>query len=98
MPIGSYKVSVTKSGFGKVIRENIEVKLNDTTLTNFEINPAISESVTITDEPPQINTTNPELKGTLTEQQIEAKPSFNQGNLLILAENFYRILGKSGFR
>jgi Carboxypeptidase regulatory-like domain len=88
LPIGKYKVSVEKSGFGKVIRENIEIRLNDTTGVNFRLDPKISESVTVTDEPAPINTTNAEVKGTLTEQQIEAKPTLNQGNFLTLAETF----------
>ncbi len=88
IPIGNYKVTAIKSGFGKVIRENIEIRLNDTTQVNFRIDPTVTESVTVTDEPAPINTTNAEVKGTLTEIQIEAKPTLNQGNFLTLAETF----------
>jgi Carboxypeptidase regulatory-like domain len=88
LPIGMYKVSIDKSGFGKVVRENIEIRLNDTTNVSFRLDPKISESVTVTDEPAPINTTNSEVKGTLTEVQIEAKPTLNQGNFLTLAETF----------
>ena len=88
LPIGRYTVKASKSGFGTVIRENIEVKLNETTGVNFKIDPTVTESVTITDEPPPINTTNSEVKGTLSEREIEAKPTFNQGNFLTLAETF----------
>ncbi len=88
LPIGKYKVSIDKSGFGKVVRQNIEIRLNDTTGVNFRLDPKINEAVTITDEPAPINTTNSEVKGTLTEQQIESKPTLNQGNFLTLAETF----------
>jgi hypothetical protein len=88
LPIGKYTVTATKSGFGTVIRENIEVKLNETTGVDFKIDPTVTESVTITDEPPPINTTNAEVKGTLTTLEIEAKPTLNQGNFLTLAETF----------
>ncbi len=88
LPIGTYKVTATKSGFGTIVRTNITVSLNDTASVNFKINPAITESVTVTDEAAPINTTNAEVKGTLTEQQIEAKPTLNQGNFLTLAETF----------
>src|SRR5688572_12123444 len=73
LPLGKYQVTANKTGFGKVIRENIEVTLNDTISVDFKIDPTVTESVTITDEPPPINTTNAEVKGTLTAQQIEAK-------------------------
>jgi hypothetical protein len=88
LPIGTYKVTATKSGFGIVVRANITVSLNDTTSVNFKVDPTITESVTVTDEAAPINTTNAEVKGTLTEQQIEAKPTLNQGSFLTLAETF----------
>lgn len=88
LPIGNYTVTATKSGFGTVIRENITIRLNETTAVDFKIDPTVTASVTVTDEPPPINTTNAEIKGTLTSQEIEAKPTLNQGNFLTLAETF----------
>lgn len=88
LPIGKYNVTASLAGFGTIIRENIEVRLNDTTNVNFTLNPAVSETVTITDEPPPINTTNAEIKSTFREMDIEAKPTLNQGNFLTLAETF----------
>lgn len=88
LPIGKYSVKVSQQGFGNVVRENVGVTLNDTVQVDFKLNPQVSETVTITDEPPPINTTNAEIKGTLTTQEIEAKPTFNQGNFLTLAETF----------
>lgn len=88
LPIGKYTVTSTKTGFGTIVRENIDVRLNETSSVNFRIDPTVSASVTITDEAPPINTENAEVKGTLTEREIEAKPTFNQGNFLTLAETF----------
>ncbi|MCA1639287.1 MAG: carboxypeptidase-like regulatory domain-containing protein, partial [Acidobacteria bacterium] len=88
LPLGRYRVSANQAGFGLVTRENIDVTLNQTTQVDFRLDPSVSAEVTITDEPPPINTTNAEVKGTLTTQEIEAKPTFNQGNFLTLAETF----------
>jgi hypothetical protein len=55
---------------------------------DFKIDPSVTATVTIDDEPPLINTTNSEVKGTLSEREIEAKPTFNQGSFLTLAETF----------
>ncbi len=88
LPIGKYRVKANRQGFGEIIRENINVTLNETTQVDFSLNPAISESVTITDEPPPINTTNGQIASSLTSEQIQERPVFNQGNFLTLAETF----------
>lgn len=88
LPLGKYKVTVNKSGFGTVIRENIEVTLNQTTAVDFKIDPSVTATVTINEEPPQINTTNSQIAGSLTSQQITERPVLNQGNFLTLAETF----------
>src|SRR4028119_398899 len=88
LPIGKYRVTANQAGFAPVRRENITVTLNETAQVDFTLDPSVSAEVVITDEPPPINTTNSEVKGTLTEREIEAKPTFNQGNFLTLAETF----------
>ncbi|MDQ4123424.1 MAG: TonB-dependent receptor [Acidobacteriota bacterium] len=88
LPVGRYRVSANRSGFAPITRGNVDVPLNETVQVNFKLDPSVREEVVITDEPPPINTTNAEVKGTLTEREIEAKPTFNQGNFLTLAETF----------
>ena len=88
MPLGRYTATAVKSGFGQVTRENVEVTLNDTTSADFMLNPTVTEAVTVTAEPPLINTTNAEVKGSLTTQEILDKPTQAQGNFLTLAETF----------
>jgi outer membrane receptor protein involved in Fe transport len=88
LPLGRYSVAVNQSGFAVVKQENVTVRLNETVLVDVTLDPSVSAEVVITDEPPPINTTNAEVKGTLTEREIEAKPTFNQGNFLTLAETF----------
>ncbi|HXG82993.1 MAG TPA: carboxypeptidase regulatory-like domain-containing protein, partial [Pyrinomonadaceae bacterium] len=88
LPLGRYRVTANQAGFGLVRRENVDVTLNQTIQADFRLDPSVSAEVTITDEPPPINTTNAEVKGTLTTQEIEAKPTFNQSSFLSLAETF----------
>lgn len=88
LPIGRYQVTATRGDFGTVIRENIEITLNDTVNADFELNPSVSGAVTITDEPAPINTNNAEVKGSLSSQEIQERPVLNQGNFLTLAETF----------
>ncbi len=88
LPLGRYSVAVNQSGFAVVTQENVTVRLNETVQVDITLDPSVRAEVVITDEPPPINTTNAEVKGTLTEREIEAKPTFNQGNFLTLAETF----------
>jgi len=88
LPLGRYKVTANQSGFGVVIRENIDVTLNQTTQVDFKLDPSVSAEVTITDEPAPINTTNGQIASSLTSEQIQERPVANQGNFLTLAETF----------
>ena len=88
LPIGNYRVTINQTGFAPVTRENIQITLNETRQVDFKLDPSVRAEVIINDEPAPINTTNAEVKGTLTAQEIEAKPTFNQGSFLSLAETF----------
>lgn len=88
LPIGRYVVEVSRSDFNKVIRENVSVNLNDTTVVNVRLEAGVTGEVTITDEPPPINSTNAQIAGSLTSQQILERPVANQTNFLTLAETF----------
>jgi hypothetical protein len=88
LPLGNYIVDATRNDFNKVIQENVTINLNETKVVNFRLDPTISGVVTITDEPPLINSTNAQIAGSLTTQQITERPVFNQGNFLTLAETF----------
>ena len=88
MPIGRYTATAVKSGFGQVTRENVAVTLNSTTTADFALNPTITEAVTVTSESAPINTSNAEVKGSLSTQEILDRPTSNQTNFLTLAETF----------
>src|SRR5260370_6042860 len=57
LPIGRYRVTASLSGFGSVLRENVEVTLNNTTVVDFTLDPKVSEQVRVTAEQPHIATT-----------------------------------------
>jgi len=89
LPIGRYTVTAKLDGFQTVVREGVQVSLNDTRVLNFEQKPSgVAETVTVTGEAPRINSTNAEVKGVLTEQQIIDKPALNPGSFLDLASIF----------
>lgn len=88
LPIGRYEVDATTQGFNKLVKENVEVSLNNTTVADFRLSPSVSGEVTITTDPPQINTTNQQVASSLTNTQIQEIPVANQSNFLTLAETF----------
>ncbi len=89
LPIGRYSVTARLAGFATVVRENIDVGLNQTRVADFQLKPsAREETVTVVGAAPPINTVNAEVKGALTAQQIADKPTLNPGSFLSLAEIF----------
>src|SRR5436309_6584602 len=88
VPIGRYRVTAVLSGFGTIVRENIQVGLNETQVVDFRLDPRMTSAVTVTAESPAVNTTSAEVKGSLTAEQIEDKPTLNPGTFLGLAETF----------
>ncbi len=89
LPLGRYSVTASGTGFSKVVQENIEITLNQTKVLDFTLNPSgLTEAVIVSADPAPINTTNGEIKGSLNTQEIQDKPTFNQGSFLTLAETF----------
>src|SRR5438093_6714626 len=80
--IGRYRVTAVLSGFGTIVRENIQVGLNETQVVDFRLDPRMTSEVTVTAELPAVNTTSAEVKGSLTAEQIEDKPTLNPGTFL----------------
>jgi hypothetical protein len=89
LAIGRYTVTAKLDGFQTVVEKGLTVSLNQTRVTNFELQPAgVAEVVTVEAKAPIINSTNAEVKSVLTAQEIADKPSLNPGNFLSLAEIF----------
>lgn len=88
LPVGTYVVTASGQGFGSVRREGVGVLLNQAVVADITLSPTVGETVTVTTNEEPINTSNAEVKGRLTEQEILDKPTFNQSNFLTLAETF----------
>jgi len=88
LPIGRYRVQAELSGFGTMVRQNVPVQLNSSTVQNFTLDPALSETVTVSADAPRINVTDAEIKQTMTSQEIMDRPNANVGNFLDLASVF----------
>ncbi|HKP35607.1 MAG TPA: TonB-dependent receptor, partial [Pyrinomonadaceae bacterium] len=89
IPIGRYSVTVAQKGFTSIVKDNIEVGLNQTRVVDVTMNPTgVTEAVTVVSQEAPINTTNSEIKGSLNTQEILDKPTANQGSFLTLAETF----------
>lgn len=88
LPVGTYHVTASGQGFGSVRREGVGVLLNQTVFADLTLSPTVGETVTVTTSEEPINTSNAEVKGRLTEQEILDKPTLNQSNFLTLAETF----------
>ena len=88
LPIGRYNVSAELSGFGTMRRNNVRVELNQTTVQEFILSPAVQETVTVAADAPRIDVSDGEVKQTLRAKEIENLPAPDQTNFLRLASIF----------
>ena len=86
--IGKYTVRAAMSGFGTVIREDVEVGLNTTRVVDFSLEPRVTSEVTVTSAMPPINLTKTEIKSSLTAEQIFERPTLSSSNFLEFATTF----------
>ena len=76
LPVGTYSIEImAASGFKKAFRNDIVLLVNDTARVDFTLEVGqVNETVTITDETPQINTSTAELGRTVQSKEIENLP------------------------
>jgi hypothetical protein len=55
-------VTAALTGFGTVVRENVDVSLNRTEVADFELSPMVTGEVVVTASEAPINTSNAEVK------------------------------------
>ena len=86
LPVGKYSIEImAASGFKKAFRNDIVLQVNDTARVDFTLEVGqVNETVTITDETPQINTSTAELGRTVQSKEIE--------NLPLVERNVYALL------
>jgi hypothetical protein len=96
LPPGRYKVAATAKGFKTIERVDIELQVGKDARLDFSLPPGqASETVTVQEEVPLIETTNDTLGGTLTNRQINDLPlnGRNYENLLTLRPGITRYPG-----
>lgn len=76
VPIGTYDLTVSLTGFRTIDKQGVVIELNKTTVSDFKLGVAtVATSVEVQGgELPLIDTTTGEVKSTLNEQQVEATP------------------------
>jgi hypothetical protein len=85
LPVGNYVIDVTAtSGFKKASRTGIVLAVGDTSRVDITLEVgAVTEEVTITDAPPEVNTNSPELGRTVLTREIENLPLVERNVYLI---------------
>ncbi|HEY2548121.1 MAG TPA: TonB-dependent receptor [Candidatus Acidoferrum sp.] len=85
LPIGNYKVEITKKGFKKVVRNGVVLEVNvparvDAAMQLGDVN----DTVTVTASVPLINTTSPEIGRTIENTEIQNVPLVNRNAYQLL--------------
>jgi len=75
LPVGHYALEVTTGGFKKAYLSDIVLKVNDTARVDVSLTVGqVTESVTVTETAPQINTSTPEIGRTIESAEITSLP------------------------
>ncbi len=93
---GTYKIRVAARGFKSVERTNVQIEVATDVRADFALQPGqVSETVTISEQVPLVNTTSATLGGTLSNKEINDLPlnGRNYENLLQLRPGVMRYPG-----
>src|SRR5437588_875628 len=93
---GSYKVRAEAKGFKTVERQNVVLEVAKNALIDFALQPGnVTETITVTEEIPLLNTVSSTLGGTLSNKEINDLPlnGRNYENLLQLRPGVIRYPG-----
>jgi hypothetical protein len=75
LPVGTYTIQAELPGFVRVVSENVRLRVGESGVLDFRMTLAtVEESVTVTGEAPQIDTTKSELSGNVSEIQVQQLP------------------------
>ena len=76
LPLGIYTIEVSKPGFARLVRENIEVTVGRTVNLPLTLQPAgATETITVTTEAPVVDTTRSETSTLLNERSVDNLPT-----------------------
>src|SRR5580692_4437057 len=75
LPPGTYKLTVAKTGFASVDRENVELQVNQSITLDFQlVVGSTSQTVEVTSAPPQLNTTSATLTDVVSHDETVGLP------------------------
>src|ERR1700688_4572560 len=79
LPVGSYQVEVTAPGFKKTVLRGVVLEVNVPARVDVMMQLGdVSQTVTVTERVPLINTTSPEIGRTIQPEEIENVPLVNR--------------------
>jgi hypothetical protein len=85
LPVGSYRVEITKPGFKKVVLAGVVLQVNVPARVDATMQLGnLSESITVTESVPLINTTSPEIGRTIENEEIKNLPLVNRNAYQLL--------------
>jgi hypothetical protein len=85
LPVGSYRVEITKAGFKKVVLAGVVLQINVPARVDATMQLGnVSESITVTESVPLINTTSPEIGRTIENEEIKNLPLVNRNAYQLL--------------
>ena len=99
LPLGTYRVTVDKAGFAKLVMEGVEVTLGKTAVADAHLKiAAAGQQVTVTAQPPLVETTATETSSGLGELSVTGLPTSNRNylDLLTLTSNVHITQGPDG--
>ncbi len=75
LPSGTYKLQAAAEGFKSEVRVGVDLTVGATATVNLSLQPgAVSETVVVTGEAPQVDTTSPTVSGLVGEHAIRELP------------------------
>jgi hypothetical protein len=81
IPVGSYDLSVTATGFGAMMEGGLAVELNKTVTVNISLQVgAVSQTLDVIEAPAAIDTTTAQVQSSFTAQQAKDLPASSVGS------------------
>lgn len=75
LPLGTYRVSVVKDGFGTTVQDNVQIEVNQSVTLDFHLQiGSANQTVQVTTAPPQLNTTSATLADVVGHQETVDLP------------------------
>jgi hypothetical protein len=75
LPVGQYEITVTKQGFGQVVRGGIHLAVGQEAIVNFALQVGeVRQQVTVHEEAPIVSTTTTDISGLVGERDVKELP------------------------